>query len=50
VVGAALVPIAATALGLNAVLAMAAGAYLAAVFAVRGVVPVPVPAVAVGGA
>ena len=50
VVGAALVPIAATALGLNAVLAMAAGAYLASVYAVRGVVPVPVPTVALSGA
>jgi hypothetical protein len=50
VVGAALVPIVATALGLNAVLAMAASAYLAAVPAVRAVFPAPVPAAADGGA
>jgi hypothetical protein len=50
VVGAALVPIVATALGLNAVLAMAASAYLAAVPAVRAVFPAPVPAAAEGDA
>jgi len=50
VVGAALVPIVATAWGLDAVLAMAAGAYLTAVLAVRGVVPAPVLPVAEAGA
>jgi hypothetical protein len=50
VVGAALVPLVATAWGLNAVLATAAGAYLTAVLAVRGVVPAAVLPIAEAGA
>jgi hypothetical protein len=44
VVGAAAVPIVATGLGLNAVLAIAAGAYLAAIPAVGGLFHTPAPA------
>jgi len=50
VVGAAVVPIIATSLGLNAVLEIAGGAYLAAVPAIRAIFPVPVPTIGQVGA